>query len=570
VVTGSATTLPDVFVVRVESDAEAALAEAWLHGVPVDWKSSLPGSGRRVVLPVYPFTRHRYWALDRLSLPTRGAVSDARTETGSDDVEATLLDIWRSLFGKDEIGLDDSFGSLAGTSLLGVQLTLEIQNRFGCVVNVHRAGGGQVTVRRLAELVRAPRRPTDSSTVSLDDGLDRGDDQLIDKDLELPLGQVSSVRSRGKDFLLTGGTGFLGAFLLRELLDHTTTRVYCLVRADDEDAAMQRLRAAAAKHGLPHPDAARVRAVPGNLRDIAKIGDAYRDGELGHRIGHILHCAAKVVFTEPYRTLREDNVLPMAYLLAWTRGHGIRDFSYVSSMAAAAPAMGSGDRYLETRMQALNPRVGSYGIGKWICERLLARSEQDGMRVRVFRPGLIMASSQTGASNERDLISFALVSGLAVGGHPEDDRMLVMAPVDIVAKAVVQLALSQGSIGRAYHLVADRGMSLRRLFDLLATADLPTEPMPLREWQERLRKSALETGNPLLSAAALLELEGHDTNELAVQATGWQPWLSRNGLDPQLTGESLRRSIEFLAGASDLVAALVGHLLHKTEREFAE
>jgi phthiocerol/phenolphthiocerol synthesis type-I polyketide synthase E len=577
VVTDSAASQRDVFVVRVESDVEAALASAWLHGVPVDWASSRDGSGRRVVLPVYPFTRHRYWALDRLSLATPGAVPSARAETSSGDAEAILLDIWRSLFGTDEIGLDDSFGSLAGTSLLGVQLTLEIQNRFGCLINVHRAGGGQVTVRRLAELVRAQGQPSgspavglDAAAVGLDDGMDQGDDQLIDKDLELPLGEVSPVRSRGKDFLLTGATGFLGAFLLRELLDHTSTQIYCLVRADDEDAAMQRLRAAAAKYALPDPDAERVRAVPGDLRDIAKIGNDYHGGELGHRIGHILHCAAKVVFTEPYRTLREDNVLPMADLLAWARGHGIRDFSYVSSMAAAAPAMGSGDRYLETRMQALNPRVGSYGISKWVSERLLARAEQDGMRVRVFRPGLIMGSSQTGASNERDLICFALVSGLAVGGYPEDDRMLVMAPADIVAKGAVQLALSQGSIGRAYHLVADRGMSLRQLFALLATAGLPTEPMPLRDWQERVRKAALETGNPLLSAAALLEIEGHDTNELAVQATGWQPWLNRNGLEPRLTGDSLRRSLEFLAEASELVAALVGDLLHKTEKEITQ
>jgi phthiocerol/phenolphthiocerol synthesis type-I polyketide synthase E len=548
-----------------EDEVEAALAEAWLHGVTVDWTRIAPDSGRRVPAPTYPFTRSRYWALDRLSLaphtqdPAPQAAAQAE-EVSGDDVEAALQAIWRDLFGTPSIGLDDTFGALGGTSLLAMQLALEIQDRLGCPVNVHRAGGSRVTVRRLADLVRA-YRDSGASTAEMGDGLDQGDDKLVDTDLKLPLGEVSSTRSRGKDFLLTGATGYLGAFLLHELLERTKGRVYCLVRADDEAAGLARLRATAAKFMLPEPDAERVHVVRGDLRDVAKVASQYRDGELERNVGHILHCAAKVVFTEPYRTLREENVLPMADLLTWTRGCGIRDFSYVSTLAAASPAMGSANRYLETREQALDPEAGSYGVSKWVCERLLARAEEDGMRVRVFRPGLIMASSTTGAGNDKDLIYFALISGLAIGAHPEDDRVLVMSPVDMVSKGIVDHALSGGSVGRAYHLVAERAISMRNLFRQLANAGLDTEPLPLAQWQERVRALALEKSNPILSAAALLELEGHDRDELAVQVGGWQPWLSRNGLDPQMTGAVLRRGIEYLSQRDDLVRDLVGHLI---------
>jgi thioester reductase-like protein len=223
--------------------------------------------------------------------------------------------------------------------------------------------------------------------------------------------------------------------------------------------------------------------------------------------------------------------------------------------------MGSANRYLETREQALDPEAGSYGASKWVCERLLARAEEDGMRVRVFRPGLIMAASTTGAGNDKDLIYFALISGLAVGAHPEDDRVLVMAPVDLVSRAIVDHALAAGSVGRAYHLVAERAISMRNLFRRLGNAGLVTEPLPRAQWQERVRALALETGNPILSAAALLELEGHDRDELAVQAAGWQPWLQRNGLDPELTGTVLRRGIDYLAERDALVHDLVGDLV---------
>jgi thioester reductase-like protein len=322
---------------------------------------------------------------------------------------------------------------------------------------------------------------------------------------------------------------------------------------------MTRLRAAAANYLLPAPDPARVRVVPGDLRDIAKLGPTYADGELERHVGHVLHCAARVVFTEPYRTVREDNVLPLVDLLTWMRGCGIRDVSYISTAAATAPAAGS-DRILETRDQALDPRLGGYGVSKWVGERLLDRAEQDGMRVRVFRPGLIMSHRETGAGNAKDLIYFVLASAVALGAHPVDDRSHDLAPVDVVARAVVGLATSRGSVGRAYHLVGEKLIGLRAMFGLLAEAGLPTRPVELAQWQELVRQRALDTGNSVLSSAALLEIEGNDADAPPPQASGWQPWLRRAGLDPGITGDMLRRGLCYLARTNELFGALLPDL----------
>jgi thioester reductase-like protein len=299
--------------------------------------------------------------------------------------------------------------------------------------------------------------------------------------------------------------------------------------------------------------------VPGDLRDVAAACDRYRSGELADRIGHVLHCAARVVFTEPYRTLRDDNVVPVAELLRWMRGHGIRDVSFISTIAATAPAA-AGGRLLETRQQPLDPELGGYAIGKWVVERLLDRVDQDGMRVRVFRPGCIMASTATGACNPSDLIWKILIGGLAVGAHPLDDRAVPMGPVDLVARGVVELALSAGSVGRAYHLVDERSLGLRRMFELLAEAGLPTRPLPLPEWQRLVAGQALSSGSPILSTTALYEIEGGDLDEDGVQARGWQPWLRRRGLSPAITGAGLRGGVAFLAGRQPEVTALLPDL----------
>src|SRR5580704_6738330 len=54
--------------------------------------------------------------------------------------------------------------------------------------------------------------------------------------------------------LLTGGTGFIGPFLVKSLLEQTCATIHVLVRASDEQQATQRLKAAMESMG-PCPDA---------------------------------------------------------------------------------------------------------------------------------------------------------------------------------------------------------------------------------------------------------------------------------------------------------------------------
>jgi thioester reductase-like protein len=50
---------------------------------------------------------------------------------------------------------------------------------------------------------------------------------------------------------LTGGTGFLGAYILADLLSMPSVyQIGCLVRADNALAGLERLKAALVKYGL--------------------------------------------------------------------------------------------------------------------------------------------------------------------------------------------------------------------------------------------------------------------------------------------------------------------------------
>ena len=63
-----------------------SLAEVFVQGVGVDWTSLLPGTGRRVMLPTYPFQHQRYW-LDTTT-STEDTASGAMTSTATNAVDA--------------------------------------------------------------------------------------------------------------------------------------------------------------------------------------------------------------------------------------------------------------------------------------------------------------------------------------------------------------------------------------------------------------------------------------------------------------------------------------------------
>src|SRR5262249_25698255 len=118
------------------------------------------------------------------------------------------------------------------------------------------------------------------------------------------LGDLSDPRA----VVLTGATGFLGAFLLRELLDRTQATVHCLVRAESAALARTRLLDNLWTLRLGDLPEERIVAVPGDLAEH-RWGLSERDFRaLAKEAEAVYHCGAWVNFTYPYPTLKPANV----------------------------------------------------------------------------------------------------------------------------------------------------------------------------------------------------------------------------------------------------------------------
>lgn len=120
-----------------------------------------------------------------------------------------------------------------------------------------------------------------------------------------PIFSTASARQ----ILLTGTTGFLGAYLLDELLRRTEATIVCLVRASDEASGRRRLTNNLRRYSSTPPDLAdRVRIVVGDFSKPAfgLSDESYQ--QLAADIDVIYHNGANFNLALSYGSLRATNV----------------------------------------------------------------------------------------------------------------------------------------------------------------------------------------------------------------------------------------------------------------------
>jgi thioester reductase-like protein len=305
--------------------------------------------------------------------------------------------------------------------------------------------------------------------------------------------------------LLTGANGFLGSYLVAELLAQTAADVICLVRGAGAEEATARLRQSLAEYGLWNDAAAaRVRALPGDLaRPLLGLSEA-RFGALATEIDAIYHNGAWVNVSYPYSALKAANVLGTQEILRLAFRERLKPVSFVSTIGVFfAPefqtrALVEEDGDLGNPMGVASGEASGYAQSKWVGERLVAEARKRGLPVSIFRFGRAAWHSQSGAWNKNDALRNVLETCLQLGSFPDVEANLDLAPVDYLARAIVALSRQGRSPGRNFHLLSEQEISWRQLVEWLQQLGQPIELLPFADWLNR--------GKSQGSAAALPHL----------------------------------------------------------------
>src|SRR6202050_4347702 len=273
--------------------------------------------------------------------------------------------------------------------------------------------------------------------------------------------------------LLTGGTGFIGPFLMKSLLEQTRAKIHVLVRSSDEKQGKQRLRDAMESIGpcpvgLMELFEARVIPVCGDLGQ-PKLGLTQEEWEfLASEIDTVFHNGATVNYLFNYELMREANVLGTNEVVRLAFEGRPKEFNYVSTTFVFGWAVKSvlNETDLNENMELLD---FGYSQSKWEAEQGGVGARNRGLSARIFRPALV-SPSVTGGGNNFDiavrLVAFMVNHGVGV----DTLNQVSFVPADIVANNIVAISTTRGTANKTYHVTRDDYSNMMDITGLITKA----------------------------------------------------------------------------------------------------
>ena len=285
--------------------------------------------------------------------------------------------------------------------------------------------------------------------------------------------QARPATSTLNNVFLTGGTGFIGPFLVKSLLEQTHANVHVLVRASDEHQGKQRLRAAMESMGscpteLMDMFEDRVYPVCGDLgqKGLALTRESW--DHLAHEIDTIFHNGATVNYLLNYDRMRDANVLGTNEVLRLAFEGRAKTFNYVSTTFIFGWAVKKVlyETDFNENMELLD---FGYSQSKWVSERVVMDACRQGLTTRVFRPALV-SPSITGGGNNFDiavrLVAFMVNHGIGVDAL----NQVSFVPADITANNIVAISTTPGTENKTYHVVRDDYANMMDITGLITRA----------------------------------------------------------------------------------------------------
>lgn len=317
---------------------------------------------------------------------------------------------------------------------------------------------------------------------------------------------------------LTGCTGFLGLYLIKELLDaFPKANVHCLVRAANQEEAKRRLDKAITFSNLHKLDPEltpkatgsdgpltkydRIQVVCGDLAQIRFGLSEEAWNALADSIDAIYHCGCWVNLIFPYHMLRDANVVSTVQLLrmAMSGKKNRKQFHYVSTLSALAPRAHD-ITYADTLFG-----FEGYPLTKRVCEVLLSRLERvlPDLPIVVHRVGAIFGHSTTGHVNIEAFIHKLFAGIVQYGFYPtanpgnassNSGLDFNWAPVDFYAKAIAHIAKDGGvmAVPKRYNISNPQGsqsLTMEDFASYIRSYGFKLDPKPWRTWKSDLEES---------------------------------------------------------------------------------
>ncbi|GAX38385.1 non-ribosomal peptide synthetase [Nodularia sp. NIES-3585] len=300
---------------------------------------------------------------------------------------------------------------------------------------------------------------------------------------------------------LTGATGFVGAFLLYELLQQTSADIYCLVRSADVELGKKKLQSHLESYKVwDETQSNRIIPVAGDLSQPL-LGLSHQQFQvMASKIDVIYHNAASINLVYPYSTLKAANVLGTQEILRLACQIKVKPVHYISTLSVLT-SESHGEVKQISELHKFNHNqapFGGYPQTKWVAEKLVATAYKRGIPVSIYRLGRISGHSKTGVCNTNDRLYRMIKGFIQLGSVPDVDTIVDMTPVDYVSQAIVHISKQEKSLNQIFHLSNPNPSRSFQMFNFIREFGYPLQLMSNKQWQTELLNAAeCSLDNPL-------------------------------------------------------------------------
>lgn len=416
---------------------------------------------------------------------------EPRTET-----ERKLVDLWEEILHVDKIGVLDNFFKLGGTSILATRLIVRFKDEFKIQMPI-RLFFDKNNIEQMASYIDTIDRNYDEEKYNAESiqnyryYMKTYLNNEIKLDDDICIGDIQPCKSTTscEKVLLTGVTGFLGAFLLDELINNTNFKIHCLVRAENNEKAHERIRNNLEFYGLwKNSYVERVEVICGDLTE--KYMGLSKDNyfEMAQEIDMIYHNGADTNFLKPYVMLKKPNVDGTKEVLRFATIEKLKKVQFVSTHYVFSTISNSKEtKVMEQQIPTTDEvLIMGYQQTKLVCEQLIQKARERGIPTNIFRPGRISGSTINGACQHGDFVwqmtKCCVESGIMFSDYTE----IELIPVDFVAKAIVAASLHKKAENRNYHIINKKKTSMKYFVSWMDERGFKVEQYPYLEWKDKL------------------------------------------------------------------------------------
>lgn len=422
----------------------------------------------KVDKPKLPFPDSVQLALvSKLTMDSKGQNVE---EESFNELETIIRDLWLEVLPNRPaaIAKDDSFFDLGGHSILGTRMIFELRKKL-CVDVPLGVIFKNPTIESFAgevkkfiasdefELANDAEKDDETNKVQVVDYAADAEELIKESVLPKYESRKPLDKSETINVFLTGATGYLGSFIVRDLLSarpNSSVKVYAHVRASSKEAGFDRLRNAGLTYGIWKDSwKDNIEVVLGDLSKPQFGVDNETWNNLTETIDVIIHNGAFVHWVYPYSQLRDANVLSTVNVMNMCGSGKAKQFAFVSSTSAIDT-----DHFVRLSDDLISKGLAGipesddlsgsakglgtgYGQSKWASERIIRTAGERGLKGSIVRSGYVLGFSETGATNSDDFLIRMLKGCAELGSYPDISNNVNMVPVDHVARLVVASAL---------------------------------------------------------------------------------------------------------------------------------